>query len=46
MQAKYDADVELHRRKAIQFTVVRPGWLTEEPAKGAQAGITQIEKTR
>ena len=46
MQAKYDAEVELHSRKALQFTVVRPGGLTDEPAGGAKAGITQVGKTR
>ena len=46
MKAKYDAEVELHSRKQLQYTVVRPGGLTEEPAGGAEAGITQLGKTR
>jgi hypothetical protein len=46
MKAKLDAEIELHRRKQLQFTVVRPGGLTDEPAGGAEAGITQIAKTR
>jgi len=46
MQAKYDAEVELHSRKQLQFTVVRPGGLTDEPAAGADAGFTQLTRTR
>lgn len=46
MQAKYDAEVELHTRKTLQFTVLRPGGLTLEPANGVELGITQVGKTR
>lgn len=46
MKAKLDAEIELHSRKSLQFTVVRPGGLTEEPAAGAQAGVLQVGKTR
>lgn len=46
MKAKLDAELELHSRKSLQFTVVRPGGLTEEPATGAVAGITQVGQTR
>jgi hypothetical protein len=46
MKAKYDAEVELHRRKAISYTVIRPGALTTEPAKGVTMGRTAVEKTR
>ncbi|GFZ46665.1 hypothetical protein JCM24511_03885 [Saitozyma sp. JCM 24511] len=45
MQAKYDAEVELHTRKTLQFTVLRPGGLTLEPARGVELGITQVGKT-
>ena len=47
-QAKYDAEVELHKRKQIAYTVIRPGTLTSEPAanKGVKMGRTHIGKTR
>jgi len=35
----------LHKRKAIKFTVIRPGGLTQEPAKGAQVGKTHLKST-
>lgn len=46
-QAKYDAEVELHKRKQIAYTVIRPGTLTSEPAanKGVKMGRTHIGKT-
>ncbi|KAL1408966.1 hypothetical protein Q8F55_005783 [Vanrija albida] len=37
--AKRDAEVELHRRKDIDYTVVRPVLLTDEPAGGATLGL-------
>ena len=46
MEAKYDAEVELHKRKQLKFTVIRPGGLTLEPAKGAQVGKTRLKSTR
>ncbi|KAI9635353.1 uncharacterized protein MKK02DRAFT_25289 [Dioszegia hungarica] len=46
MEAKYDAEVELHRRKQIAFTVIRPGGLTTEPAGGVTMGKTALGKTR
>lgn len=45
-EAKYDAEVELHKRKSIKFTVIRPGGLTLEPAKGATVGRTHLKSTR
>lgn len=47
-EAKYDAEVELHKRKQIAYTVVRPGHLTTEPAagKGVKMGRTHIGSTR
>jgi hypothetical protein len=46
MEAKLDAELELHSRKSLQYTVLRPGGLTEEPAGGCQMGQVQIGKTR
>jgi hypothetical protein len=46
MQAKLDAELELHSRKSIMYTVIRPGGLTDEPAKGCEMGVTQLKKTR
>jgi hypothetical protein len=46
MEAKYDAEVELHRRKQIAFTVIRPGGLTTESAGGVTMGKTALGKTR
>ena len=34
MQAKYDADKDLARRTAFKWTMVRPGWLSDEPGTG------------
>ncbi|WVR04547.1 hypothetical protein IAU60_001554 [Kwoniella sp. DSM 27419] len=45
MDAKLKAEIELHSRKQIQFTVVRPGGLTDEPAGGVQLGKCHLEKT-
>ncbi|ORY27757.1 hypothetical protein BCR39DRAFT_565604 [Naematelia encephala] len=45
MKAKYDAELELHSRKALEYTVLRPGWLTLEPAGGVELGKTQIGNT-
>lgn len=44
MQAKYDSEKELHRTN-LAFTVLRPGLLTEEPAGGAEVGVTQMSHT-
>lgn len=38
--AKRDAEVELHKRKNIDYTVVRPVLLTNEPATGATLGLS------
>lgn len=46
MQAKLDAELELHARKSLQYTVLRPGGLTEEPAGGCELGKVQVGKTR
>ena len=45
MQAKHMAEQELHARKSIDFTVIRPGRLTDEPASGIDLGITQVTAT-
>ncbi|WRT64876.1 uncharacterized protein IL334_001812 [Kwoniella shivajii] len=45
MKAKLDAELELHTRKQIQYTVIRPGGLTLEPAGGVQLGKTHLQKT-
>jgi len=45
MQAKLDAEIELHSRKALQYTVVRPGFLTLESAKGVEMGILRLRQT-
>lgn len=45
MQAKYEAEVELHARKQLAYTVIRPGGLTLEPAKGCTMGRTPLVKT-
>jgi nucleoside-diphosphate-sugar epimerase len=40
MEAKFDADRELcsgNERRGLEFTIVRPGRLTLEPAKGRVA---------
>ncbi|KAK4689834.1 hypothetical protein P7C73_g299, partial [Tremellales sp. Uapishka_1] len=45
MKAKYDAEVELHHLKQIQFTVIRPGGLTDAAAGGAVMGKTRLQQT-
>ncbi|WVQ69122.1 uncharacterized protein L199_007337 [Kwoniella botswanensis] len=45
LDAKLKAEIELHKRKQIQFTVVRPGGLTIEPAGGVQLGKTHLKQT-
>ncbi|WVQ84158.1 hypothetical protein IAT38_006305 [Cryptococcus sp. DSM 104549] len=37
-QAKLDADLNLRARKTIDYTVIRPGLLSAEPAGGASIG--------
>lgn len=37
MQAKYDADKNLTQRKAFQWTILRPGHLSNEP--GTKRGV-------
>ncbi len=44
MQAKYDAEKDLHLTQ-LDFTVLRPGRLTDEPAAGAEVGVTQLGAT-
>lgn len=44
MQAKYEADVFL-RQSGLQFTILRPGRLTHEPAAGCEIGLTQMGST-
>lgn len=44
MKAKYDAERDLHSTK-LQYTVLRPGLLTDEAAAGAEVGVTQMGKT-
>jgi hypothetical protein len=41
MQAKYDSEVALRKTK-LDFTVLRPGRLTNEPAGKVQVGRTQM----
>ncbi|WVQ84157.1 hypothetical protein IAT38_006304 [Cryptococcus sp. DSM 104549] len=42
MQAKLDAELNLHTRKSIDYTVLRPGHLTTEPESGASIGKVHI----
>lgn len=42
MKYKRMADQELYRRKALRFTIVRPGGLTDEPAQGVEVGRPQL----
>ncbi|BEI80664.1 hypothetical protein CcaverHIS002_0111930 [Cutaneotrichosporon cavernicola] len=44
MQAKYDADKALHATE-LEYTILRPGGLTDEPAGGAEVGVTQLKTT-
>ncbi|BEJ17559.1 hypothetical protein CspHIS471_0609600 [Cutaneotrichosporon sp. HIS471] len=44
MQAKYDAEKALHDTE-LEYTVLRPGGLTDEPAAGAEVGVTQLKTT-
>lgn len=44
MQAKYEADVYLHK-SGLDFTILRPGRLTHEPAGGCEIGLTQMGST-
>lgn len=37
MQAKYEADADLVRRTAFQWTIFRPGGLSNEPGTGTGA---------
>lgn len=41
MQAKYDSEKALHNT-SLDFTVLRPGLLTHEPAGKVDLGITQM----
>lgn len=45
MQAKLDAELNLHTRSKIEYTVIRPGTLTTEPAGGAVMGRTHLAHT-
>lgn len=42
MQAKYESEVDLHGRTALDYTVLRPGLLTHKPASGVQVGRTAM----
>lgn len=44
MQAKYEADAYLHQ-SGLDFTILRPGRLTHEPAGGCDLGLTQMGHT-
>lgn len=44
MQAKYEADAYLHKTD-LDFTILRPGRLTHEPAAGCEIGLTQMGAT-
>lgn len=46
MKYKLLADTDLHARRALRFTIVRPGGLTDEPGSGVQAGKVQLGKIR
>lgn len=46
VDAKYDAEVELHKRKSIAWTVIRPGGLSDAKAGGAQIGQLGTKRTR
>jgi hypothetical protein len=35
----------LHKRKSLKFTVIRPGGLTLDAAKGARVGRTHLKST-
>ncbi|WWD22103.1 hypothetical protein CI109_106592 [Kwoniella shandongensis] len=45
MEAKLKAELELHSRKSIKFTVLSPGGLTLEPAGKAVLGRTHLTQT-
>ncbi|ODN80436.1 hypothetical protein L202_02681 [Cryptococcus amylolentus CBS 6039] len=45
MEAKLAAELNLHKRTAIDYTVLRPGSLTTEPAGGVQLGRTHLTPT-
>lgn len=45
-EAKLKSELELRKRRALKFTVIRPGGLTLEPAGGVELGRTQVKKTR
>ncbi|KAK8846837.1 hypothetical protein IAR55_005925 [Kwoniella newhampshirensis] len=45
MEAKLKAELELHSRKSIQYTVLAPGGLTLEPACKVQLGRTHLTQT-
>ncbi|OCF37442.1 hypothetical protein I317_05257 [Kwoniella heveanensis CBS 569] len=45
LEAKLKAEIELHTRKQIQYTVLRPGNLTLEPAGGVELGKTHLKAT-
>lgn len=44
MEAKYDAEKALHKTQ-LDFTVLRPGRLTDEVSGGAEVGVTQMGAT-
>lgn len=44
-EAKLKSELELRKRRALKFTVIRPGGLTLEPAGGVELGRTQVKKT-
>jgi len=42
MNYKWKADQDLYARKALKFTIVRPGGLTDESANGCELGKPQL----
>lgn len=45
MKWKREADLDLHRRKALQYTIIRPGGLVDEPTNGkCELGTPQLGK--
>lgn len=46
MKYKRLADIDLHKRKSLKFTIVRPGGLTDEAAHGVEIGKPQLGSVR
>jgi hypothetical protein len=46
MEAKLEADRDLRARKSLKATIIRPGGLTDELARGCQLGTPQLGSVR